>query len=61
MNELVKSHLFQEVNKVKVKDGDKTKEQLINELIELHQRVAELGKLENQCRQADIYRPGSSG
>jgi PAS domain S-box-containing protein len=38
---------------VKVKDEDKTKEQLINELVELRQRVAELEKLESKCRQAE--------
>ena len=36
-----------------MKDEDKTKKQLINELVELRQRVAELEALETECMQAD--------
>ena len=35
-----------------IKDKDKTKDQLIAELVELHQRIAELEKLENQLKLA---------
>ena len=38
---------------MKVKDENKTKEQFLNELVELRQRVAELEKLESQCRHAE--------
>ncbi len=38
---------------MKVKDEDKTKEQFLNELVELRQRVNELEKLEYQCRRAE--------
>ena len=34
-----------------MRDEDKTKEQLINELAELHQRIAELEALETQRKQ----------
>ena len=36
-----------------MKDEDKTKEQSTNEFVELRQRIAELEKSENQCRQAE--------
>ncbi len=35
------------------RDDDKTKEQIINELVELRQRAAELEKSENECRCAE--------
>ncbi|MBE9547290.1 MAG: PAS domain S-box protein, partial [Proteobacteria bacterium] len=37
-----------------MKDEDKTKEQLIEELAELRQRIAKLGALEAECRQATV-------
>jgi diguanylate cyclase (GGDEF)-like protein/PAS domain S-box-containing protein len=36
-----------------MKDTDKTKEQLISELVDLRQRVAELERIANDCRQAE--------
>ena len=38
---------------VKMKDRGKAKEQLVNELTELQQRVAELAASETECKQAE--------
>lgn len=50
---------FQEVSKVR--DRDKTKEQLIEELAELRRRVAALEASEAECRQPEEKRPAQIG
>jgi len=37
-----------------MKDKNKTKEQLLDELVKLRQRIAELEKSENELKKADV-------